>query len=450
MVAADLRMIVATMRRAQLAAGVPDAALRRDRLERVAQLLDEHHRPLAAAAAADRGLETVAATHAPDLVSAHANLSRAAREVESWMARRPGSDYWPQGVVGIIAPWTYPVSLALAPLAGVFAAGNVALIKLSPYAQRSSDLLADLVGRYFSPAELGVVQGDDSVGACFAELPFAHLVFTGSARAARSVAANAAARLTPITYAVGGKSPAIVAADADLDRAARFVMTAKLRHAGQCCHTVDHVMVAREVAEPFVEAARAHAADIFANAPAFPAIVNRTHYDRLQSLLADAQNRGARRVPLDPTATVPEKASGKRGAAGRGGPHRMAPELLLDADESMAIMAEEVFGPVLPVVTVADDMDAIGRIAVGPLPAQAIYFGSDPAARTLFADRVAADVVFINPAPESFDGAAMAGSLMPGNEQWSGETGFRRFSVARRLVIADDPSQSSLAATRLG
>jgi acyl-CoA reductase-like NAD-dependent aldehyde dehydrogenase len=115
----------------------------------------------------------------------------------------------------------------------------------------------------------------------------------------------------------------------------------------------------------------------------------------------------------------------------------------------MAIMAEEVFGPVLPVVTVSDDMDAIGRIAAWNLPAQAIYFGSDPPA-TLFADRVAADVVFINPAPESFDGAAMAGSLMPGNEQWSGETGFRRFSVARRLVIADDPSQSSLAATRLG
>lgn len=451
MLAADLRMIVATMRRAQLAAGFPDLALRCDRLERAARLVEDHHEALARAAAADRGRGFGAHFPAPDLLATIATLRHAARHVGTWMAGdpadladprspRPPSSHWPQGVVGVIAPWTYPVSLALAPLAGIFAAGNVALIKLSPYAPASSDLLADLVGRHFAPGELGVVMGDDSVGASFAELPFAHLVFSGSARAARSVAAVAAARLMPFTFAVGGKSPAVVSADADCDRAARYIMTAKLRHAGQCSRAVDHVLVADACAEAFVAAARDHGARILADQTGYPAIVNQLHHERLCALLADAESRGARRVPLVARAKAPARAG--RAQACRMAPELLLPELLLDVTDDMAIMQEEVFGPILPILRVTDDEAAVLRTPGLPMPAQAWYFGADPAHQRRFAAQIAAASVLVNPAPEPEAVAHLADRAIPGNDLWSGESGFRRFSIGRRLVFDSGPAQT--------
>jgi len=465
LVFADLRMIVATMRRQQLAAGFPDAALRRDRLQRMVRLIEDHHAALAAAAAADRGFGVDPAFSAAYLVSTLAGLNHAARHVGAWMAEDMHGagraqvghwpvSYWPQGVIGIIAPWTHPVSLALAPLAGILAAGNVALIKLSHHAPRSSDLIADLVGRYFAPGELGVVLGDDAVGAAFAELPLAHLVFTGSARAARSVAAAAATRLMPVTLSVGGKSPAVVSADADIDAAARFIMAAKLRHAGQSSRAVDHVLVARSRLDSFVAAARDHAARILSGtdgAPVwFPASVKQIHHDRLVGLIADAQAHGARRIALDLTpAEVPpgEAAPGRRrigrnNGQGCGGACRLAPEILLDVDDTMAIMQEEVFGPILPVVAVDDDCAAIERVGglqgSWPRPAAAWYFGADPAVQAMFAERVPAATTMINPTCDAINLGSGPETMIPGSSLWSGEAGFHRFAVARRLVFGHD------------
>jgi coniferyl-aldehyde dehydrogenase len=435
---ADLRMIVATMRRQQLAAGFPDAALRRDRLERVAHLISENHMALAAAAAADRGFGVDPGVPSADLMATTVSMRHAARHVGAWMAEAPerqfaGSDpvsYWPQGVIGIIAPWTHPVSLALAPLAGILAAGNVALIKLSHHAPRCSDLVADLVGRYFAPGELGVVLGDDAVGAAFAELPLAHLVFTGSARTARAVSASAAARLLPVTLAVGGKSAALVSADADIDAAACFIMTAKLHHAGQSSRAVDHVLVAASRHDALVAAMRDQAARILSGssgAPVlFPASVKRIHRDRLVALIEDAEARGSRRIRLG----LGESPVPARRAAAC----RLDPEILLDVDDTMAIMQEEVFGPILPVMAVADDRAAIERAAALPRPALAWYFGADPAAQAMFVDRVPAATVMVNPLPDA--GTAVDGQvLVPGTSLWSGEPGFQRFAVARRLVF---------------
>jgi coniferyl-aldehyde dehydrogenase len=465
----DLRMIVATMRRQQLAAGFPDAALRRDRLERVARLIDENHAALAAAAAADRGFGTDVTVPAGDLVTTLASLNHSARHLADWMAQEPcGVDrgpvtYWPLGVIGVIAPWTHPVSLALAPLAGILAAGNVAMIKLSHHAPRSSDLLADLVGHYFGPCELGVVLGDDAVGAAFAELPLAQLVFTGSARAARSVAATAAARLMPVIYAVGGKSPALVSADADPAAAARYIMAAKLRNGGQSSRAVDHVLVARSLMDAFVAHAREQGTRILDESAAagrlFPASVRQIHQARLAALVADAQNHGAQRICLGSThaavmnaAAVPARGPGKPAPRSRrarsdvidpGALCQCPAEILLDVDDAMAIMQEEVFGPILPVLAVDDDTAAIERIGSfsGPWqrPAMAWYFGADRQAQLRFAQCSPSATVLINP---RVDGADPAGILatgpeatIPGSNLWSGVAGFHRFSAARRLVF---------------
>ena len=454
----DLCMIVATMRRLQLAAGFPDADLRRDRLRRVAQLIHDNHAALAAAAAADRGFGADPAYPAADLVATLASLNHAIRHVGAWMAEEPHGDgrphvsYWPQGVIGIIAPWTHPVSLALAPLAGILAAGNVAMIKLSAHAPRSSDLVADLVGRYFAPGELGVVLGDDAVGAAFAELPLAHLVFTGSARAARSVASAAATRLMPVTFAVGGKSPAVVSADADIDAAARFIMTAKLRHGGQSSRAVDHVLVARSRLDAFVAAACDHAARILCGADGapvlFPASVKHIHHDRLVSLIADAQKRGARRVRLESGPGWVSAAKGRRaGGADSGGTARLAPEILLDVDDTMAIMQEEVFGPILPIMAVDDDHAAIERLGgvqgTWQRSAMAWYFGSDPAVQAMFAERVPAATAMINPTGDTTDLGDGPEPTVPSSNLWSGEAGFHRFAVARRLVYAQDQGHTA-------
>ncbi len=460
----DLRMIVAAMRRQQLAAGFPDAALRRDRIERVARLIDENHAALAAAAAADRGFATDVTVPAGDLVTTLASLNHSARHLADWMAQEPcGADrapvsYWPLGVIGVIAPWTHPVSLALAPLAGILAAGNVAMIKLSHHAPRSSDLLADLVGHYFRPCELGVVLGDDTVGAAFAELPLAQLVFTGSARAARSVAASAAARLMPVTFAVGGKSPALVSADADPVAAARYIMTAKLRNAGQSSRAIDHVLVARSLIDAFVAHAHDQGNRILDESAAagrlFPASIRHIHQARLAALLADAQSHGARRLCLgsNDAAPIPATATGKPAPRSRrarsdaidpGALCQCAAEILLDVDDAMAIMQEEVFGPILPVLAVDDDNAAIERIGSfsGPWqrPAMAWYFGADRQAQLRFAQCSPSATVLINPC---VDGADPAGILatgpeatIPGSNLWSGVAGFHRFSAARRLVF---------------
>ena len=220
-------------------------------------------------------------------------------------------EYQPLGVVGIVAPWNYPFSLALMPLATALAAGNRAMIKPSEFTPATSDVLAALIAETFSEDEVAVVTGDASVGAAFAALPFDHLFFTGSTAVGRAVMRAASEHLVPVTLELGGKSPVLVDRGQPLDRVAAAIAYGKLANAGQTCIAPDYVLLPEGDVDAFVEAWGKAVAALYPEGPAsedYTSIVNVRHYDRLRGLLDDAQAKGARVVETGPS---PERAKSR-------------------------------------------------------------------------------------------------------------------------------------------
>jgi coniferyl-aldehyde dehydrogenase len=275
----------------------------------------------------------------------------------------------PLGVAGIISPWNYPVQLALSPASGALAAGNRVLLKPSELTPATSALLRELVAAKFNEDEFSVLLGDALVGKAFSSLPFDHLFFTGSTPVGRQVARAAAENLTPVTLELGGKSPALFDVDADFALAAPRLMSGKLMNAGQTCIAPDYAMVPATRVDEFVKAMTTAAAKLypsFARNPDYTAIVNDRHYRRLTGLVDDARAKGARIVTLGPAGEAPDPVT-----------RRMPPTLIVGATDAMAVMQEEIFGPVLPIEAYASLEDAIAKIDARPHPLSFYYFGND-------------------------------------------------------------------------
>jgi coniferyl-aldehyde dehydrogenase len=277
----------------------------------------------------------------------------------------------PVGVVGIISPWNYPVQLALAPLVQVIAAGNRAMIKPSELVPETAALLHDLIAEVFPEDQVTVVTGGPEVGEAFSRLPFDHLVFTGSTRVGKAVMKAASENLVPVTLELGGKSPTIVAKDFNVKTAAERIIAGKLFNAGQTCIAPDYVMVPAGSRDAFVEACKDAVAKMYptllAN-PDYTSIVNDKHFARVTSYVEDAKTRGARVVEMNPAGETLDAASGKR---------KLAPTLVLDPTDEMMVMQEEIFGPVLPVVTYQSLDEAIDYVNEHPRPLALYFFSHD-------------------------------------------------------------------------
>jgi coniferyl-aldehyde dehydrogenase len=277
----------------------------------------------------------------------------------------------PVGVVGIISPWNYPVQLALAPLVQVIAAGNRAMLKPSELVPETAALLHDLIAETFPEDQVTVVTGGPEVGEEFSRLPFDHLVFTGSTRVGKMVMRAASENLVPVTLELGGKSPTIVAKDFNVKTAAERIIAGKLFNAGQTCIAPDYVMVPSGTRDAFVEACKDAVAKMYptllAN-PDYTSIVNDKHFARITSYVEDAKTRGAKVVELNPAGETLDAASGKR---------KLAPTLVLDPTDEMMVMQEEIFGPVLPVVTYQSLDEAIDYVNEHPRPLALYFFSHD-------------------------------------------------------------------------
>ncbi len=265
----------------------------------------------------------------------------------------------------MIAAWNYPIHLTFAPLVGVLAAGNTAVLKPSESAPASSSLIAELVPRYLDERVVQVVEGGvDETTAVLAE-QFDHIIYTGGASVARIVMGAAAAHLTPVTLELGGKSPAIVAADADIEVAARRITWGRFTNAGQTCVAPDYVLVARAVEDRFLGAVLRSVHDFYGENPKTSAdygrIINDRHFDRLTRLL-DAGGYEA----------VVTGGSGDRGS------RYFAPTVLAGVSPDAAVMAEEIFGPILPVITVANVDEAVSFVNDRPHPLALYVFTEDP------------------------------------------------------------------------
>jgi aldehyde dehydrogenase (NAD+) len=388
--------VYSRQRRAWLADPFPEAGYRARAIRRVLDWVRSHREDIRAAVAADLG-KPEPETDLTEVLPVIAEARHTMRRFRRWMrTRRVGTPLSlagarsrvavePKGVVLIISPWNFPFNLALMPLVSALAAGNRCVVKPSELAPATSALVARMMGELFEPEEVAVVEGDAEVAKALLAEPFDHIFFTGSPRIGRRVMEAAARHLSSVTLELGGKSPAIVDASADPETAAERIVWAKYINAGQTCIAPDYVLVARTHHDRFVAAAETAVSRLYRDAAPerfagnYSLIVTDRHADRLRSLIAEAREAGAAvRAPLDPAGptdpgrtepgrtnpgrtnpgrTNPGAAAGAGDApAGEAGPRYLPPVLLTGVPPEAAVMREEIFGPVLPVLPV-DSLD---------------------------------------------------------------------------------------------
>ena len=355
--AAAMNALLARQKAAHLRDGEPSAQVRAERIDRAIALLIDNRRAIEDAVNEDFGSRSREATAFTDIAASIGPLKHAKENLAKWMRpekRQPtpailglfGAKaqvrFQPKGVVGIISPWNFPVNLTFAPLAGVLAAGNRAMIKPSEFTPATSDLMARMFASAFSEEEIAVVTGGPEVGQAFSSLAFDHLIFTGATAIARHVMRAAAENLVPLTLELGGKSPVILGKSADVAVASARIMNGKTLNAGQICLAPDYVLAPKESLEPFIAGAQASVARMFPTLkdnPDYTAIVAQRHYDRIKGYVDEARARGARVIELKPEGEDLSQQEHRK----------IPPTLILEPTDDMKVMQEEIFGPVLPV-----------------------------------------------------------------------------------------------------
>ncbi len=419
---------------------LPSAADRQDRLDRLARLLRRNRDDIAQAISEDFGGRSRHETMLADILPTLETVTHARRHVAAWMRPRAVSPGWmfrparahvqpqPLGVVGIIAPWNYPVNLVFAPLAGALAAGNRALVKPSELTPRTQDLVARLVRETFTPDEVQAVQGGPAVARELTELPLDHLFFTGSTRVGREVAQAAAKNLTPVTLELGGKSPALIHPDYPLSRAADHIVAGKLFNAGQTCVAPDYVLVESGKEEPLLAELRRAIQERYPNLatnPDYSSIATRAGFERLRAVLADAVDRGARAVTIVPGADIDPSS------------RRFPPTVILGATAGMRVMEEEIFGPLLPLVGYRTLSDAIASINAREKPLAFYYFDTDEKRARDVLDRTSSGGACVNDTLLHFaqENLPFGGVGESGQGAYHGQAGFDTFSHLRGVFF---------------
>ncbi len=293
----------------------------------------------------------------------------------------------PIGVVGLIIPWNFPINLSFSGLTAVFAAGNRAMVKMSENSIHLSRLLIALVPKYFKPEKLQFFEETGAVGIEFSQIPFDHLMFTGSGATGKKVMASAAKNLTPVTLELGGKCPAIIDPEYPMEKAAERILFVKQFNAGQICTTVDYVFVHESQTEDFVTEAtkwvKQHVPDI-ANED-YTSIIDERSFIRLEHLIKDAQEKGARVINLcNQEADLNTK--------------KFPVTLVLDTTDEMQITNRETFGPILMVKAYKEPQEVINYVNNHDRPLALYPFSKNKQLLNLYIDRIMSGGVTINDA----------------------------------------------------
>jgi coniferyl-aldehyde dehydrogenase len=432
---ADLNATLARLRAAQQR-NVPTYRQRMDDLKRLRVAFKARSDEFAAAMSADFGRRSRHESLLSDTFTVLKEIDYTRRHLRAWMRpRRALADwlfwpahtevrYQPLGVVGIIAPWNYPVNLALKPLIAAIAAGNHVMLKPSEHTPRTSELLKKLLEEVFPADRVAVVLGGPDVAGAFAALPFDHLFFTGSTAVGRKVMAAAAPNLTPVTLELGGKSPAIVAPDYPLATAVDRIAAGKFLNAGQTCIAPDYVLLPKASIPAFVEEMRKYVAQRYADLasnPDYSSIVSAGQYSRLKGYLDQAHAAGAKIIEL---------------ASGDAGKRVLPPTLVLDAREDLALMQDEIFGPILPLVGVDSVDAAIEYVNARPRPLALYHFDHDKARTRRVLERTVAGGVSVNDTVMHFAQSALPfGGVGPsGMGAYHGRAGFLALSKAKPVL----------------
>ncbi|MFI4933526.1 MAG: coniferyl aldehyde dehydrogenase [Caulobacterales bacterium] len=433
--------------RAQKAAhirdGAPSAETRIGRLDRCINVLIKHQAEIVRALNHDFGNRAAEVSGVTDVAGSIGPLKHAKANLKAWMkpekrkttpallgmlGAKAEVQFQPKGVIGVISPWNFPVNLTFAPLAGILAAGNRAMIKPSEYTPATSTLMAKMFAEAFSEEEIAVFTGGPEVGQAFAGLAFDHLVFTGATGVARHVMAAAAPNLTPLTLELGGKSPVILGRSADYATAAARVMAGKTLNAGQICLAPDYVIAPEDQLDAFVTAARSAVATMFPTMkdnPDYTSIIADRHYDRIRGYVEDARARGAEVVEINPADEDFAQQEHRK----------IPPTLILNPTDDMAVMQEEIFGPVLPVMTYRTMDEAIAYVNKHERPLGLYYFGQDAAEEARVLERTTSGGVTVNDVifHVAQEDLPFGGVGPSGMGSYHGVDGFREFSHRKSI-----------------
>jgi len=418
----------------------PSLAQREADLARLRDALKARMDEMAHAIAQDFGHRSHDESRIADGMSVLSAIDHLRRHLRRWSKPARVSAGWklwparaqlrptPLGVVGVISPWNYPVTLALVPLATAIAAGNHVLLKPSEHTPQTSAFLADLLAGVFPPDRVAVVQGGADVAAAVSSLPLDHLVFTGSTAVGRKVMAAAAEHLVPLTLELGGKSPAIVCRDFPLEKAAARLATGKFFNAGQTCIAPDYVLIdgarQREFVQALQQQVRARYGD-FSEAGDYTRIINEGQYQRLQGYLAQARQRG---VPVIPLAQVDAARADRE--------RLLAPTVVLDPPDDLDLMREEIFGPILPVRAYPDLDAALADVLSRDRPLALYPFSHDGAVVRHILDTVVAGGATVNDTLLHFaaENLPFGGVGASGMGAYHGRAGFDAMSRATPVL----------------
>lgn len=420
------------MRAAHAADPLPPWSARAGRLRALQTMLMEQRQAFAEAIQTDFGQRPAEETDLLELYPSLSGIRYALRHGRRWMRPRRAlaglaflparTELRPQplGVVGVIVPWNYPLYLAIGPLVDTLVAGNRVMLKMSEFTPHFSALFAEQVGRYFKSDEVTVVNGDATVAQAFSALPFDHLLFTGSTAVGHHVMRAAAANLTPVTLELGGKSPAIIGPGARFGHAVERIVFGKLVNAGQTCIAPDYVLLPRARIQEFIGIAGQVMARMYPQLERntqYSSIISDRQYQRLTALRDDAVAAGAQAHPL--TAAVDDPV------------RRLLPPLLLSGvNDGMAVMREEIFGPLLPLVPYDSFDEAIAYVAARPHPLALYVFDQDSRRIDAVLARTQAGGVTVNDTLFHIaqHGLPFGGVGPSGMGGYHGEAGFRTFS----------------------
>lgn len=354
---------------------INDWGTRETQLDNLEVMLSDNQTSFAKAISADFGYRSESETQFAELFPSFTGISHAKKHGKKWMKARRVSisalympahnEIQPQplGMVGIIVPWNYPLYLAIGPMIDALTAGNRVMIKMSEAAPQFAQAFANAVARYFSPDMVCVVLGEVDIAAAFSELPFDHLLYTGSTAVGKKIMAAAAPNLTPVTLELGGKSPVIVLDDANLETVVNRVMMGKTLNAGQTCIAPDYVLVQRQHHEQFVSLAKEwmkkHYPNI-ENNPDYSRIINGEQFKRVQGYL-DALSADEIHALTDAEVNIETRL--------------LPPVIVSDPAADSDVMQEEIFAPILPLIHYETLDDAIHFVNSRPRPLALYVFG---------------------------------------------------------------------------
>ena len=439
----NLNEILEKQKKAHLREGPLSVETRKEWIDRCIALLIKYQNEIAEAISEDFGHRSTESSLLADVAGSIGSLKSAKENIKKWvkpekrkvtpsilglLGAKLRLEYQPLGTVGVISPWNFPVTLTFGPLGSIFAAGNRAMIKPSEFTPKTSELMKKMFEEAFSEEEVAVFTGGPDLGEAFSSLPFDHLLFTGATSIAKHVMRAASENLVPVTLELGGKSPVIISKKSNFDVSVNRVMAGKTMNAGQICLAPDYVFIPKDKKEDFISQSKKVVTDMYPSLkdnPDYTSVINQRHYDRLQGYVEEAKEKGFEVIEINPSnEDFSQQAY-----------HKIPPTLIVDPDDSLSVMKEEIFGPILSVKTYDSIKDTVDYINSKDRPLGLYYFGDDKEEMQNVLENTTSGGVTINDVVFHVgqDNAPFGGVGPSGTGSYHGVEGFKNFSHTKTI-----------------